>query len=107
MKTIRDLDRLRSAAAGAVGIEPAPVTADHFCAGMRLQPSRKAIGRAIRQEVNGSVGFEIDQDGAVSLAFAPRPIVNADGLHSSNGYGWPKLHSPKNRIGTGSHAEAL
>jgi hypothetical protein len=49
MKPVGHLDSLRGSTGCAVGIEPAPVTADHLLAGMGLQPCREAVGTTIRQ----------------------------------------------------------
>src|ERR1017187_6642199 len=44
METIGYLNRLRGSTSGTVGVDPAPITADDFRSGMRLQPSSQAIG---------------------------------------------------------------
>jgi hypothetical protein len=105
MKTVGHLDSLRGSTGGAVGIDSAPVTADHFRARMRLQPSRNAIGATIRQQVDGDVLFQIDQDSAILLTFAPSPIIDAHNCRPYNRRGWSQLQPSQNRIGAGGHAE--
>ena len=107
MKTIGHLDGLRGSTGGAVGVQARPIAANHFLAGMQLQPSREAIGRAIWQEVNGSMRFKIDQNGSIPLPFAPSPVVNAHCFRPLDGHGRPEFQSPKNCVGTGFHAEPL
>src|ERR1035437_1655257 len=107
MEAVGHLNRLRGSTGGAVGINPAPITADDFRSGMQLQPSSQAVGGTVRQQVNGSVRLQIDQDGPITLTFAPGPIVDAHRPRTSHLHGWSYLQSPKNGIGAGCHTESL
>ena len=49
METIGHLNSLRRTTGGAVGIDPAPITADDFRTRVQLQPSSQAIGGTVRQ----------------------------------------------------------
>jgi hypothetical protein len=107
MKTIGHLNRLQGSPGGAIGIDTAPITADNFRPGMRLQPSSQAIGGAVRQQVNGGVRFKINQDGPITLPFAPSPIVDAYGFCATDFYGGSYLQSPQNGIRAGCHAKPI
>ena len=89
MEAIDHLHRLGCPPANAVGIEVAPITADHGDRRMLGQPGRDAGGRAVRQQVHDPMRRQIDQDGAIPMAPPPGPLVDADGLQ-----GW--------RAGTGA-----
>ena len=39
-------------------------------------PGRHGLGATIRQHVHGTMSVEIDDDGAVALPLAPRPVVD-------------------------------
>ena len=86
-------------------VDPTPITADDFLSRVCLQPSSQAIGGAVRQQVNGSVRFEIDQNGPIALTFAPCPIVDAESPRAPDLYGGSRLHSPKDGIEAGCHTE--
>ena len=107
MKTIGHLNRLRGSTGGAIGIDPAPITADNFRPGMRFQPRSQAICRAVRQQVNGGVRFKVDQDGPITLPFAPSPIVDAHSLCAADLYGGPHLQSPQNGVRAGCHTKSI
>ena len=107
MEAIGHLNRLRGSTGGAVGVDPAPITADDFRSGMRFQPGSQAIGGAVRQQVNGGVRFKIDQDGPVTLPFAPSPIVDAYGFCATDLYGGSYLESPQNGIRAGCHPKPI
>src|SRR5277367_1606080 len=99
METIGHLNCVRGSTGGAVSVDPTPITADDFLSGMRLQPGSQAISGAVRQQVNGSVRFEIDQNGPIALTFAPCPIVNAESPRAPDLYEGSRFQSAKNGIG--------
>jgi len=71
-----DLDCLRRAGAGAVGVGAGPVPADDLGAGMCLQPFRQRVGFPVPQQVHGLAGVHVDQHGAVVATAAEREVVD-------------------------------
>ena len=78
MPTIRSLNGLWRSQPDALGVGAGAIAGDDFDLRMGCQPSGNGFGLAIRQQLDGSVAFEIDDDGAVAAAAAPRPVINAD-----------------------------
>jgi hypothetical protein len=65
---------------------------------MRLEPSGNGFSRPILKDIDGTAAFEIHDDRAVAMAFAPSPIIDANDLRR-----WPlgqsaTPHAPKQRI---------
>jgi len=59
MPAISNLDRLRRALARAVGISAGAVTTNDLDAGMRAQPDGEGLRRAVGQQINRAVAFEV------------------------------------------------
>ena len=57
---------------------------------MSFQPGRKTAGGSLRQQIDLLVSFQIHQQSAIALLFAPSPIVHSE--HSRRGP-FPALHS--------------
>ena len=81
---VRDLHGLRSGPACSFGVDPATVAADDLRPWMLSEPLGHAVRIAIRQQVDHLARFEIAQDRAVAMAFAPGPVVDAKHARSSN-----------------------
>ena len=77
VEAVGDLYRRGRTARRAVGVEVAAVARDEGDGRVRAEPCRDRIGGAVGQEIDGSVPFEIAQDGAVAGRFPPRPVVDA------------------------------
>src|SRR5690349_19467851 len=78
MPPIGDLDGLWRSLAGSVGIGAGTIAHDDLYAGMAPQPYRQGFRLAVGQEIDDAVTFQIAQDRAVVLAFAPRPVINTE-----------------------------
>ena len=78
MKAIGNLDCLRCSLAGAVGVGAGTIPDKNLDAGVTPQPDRQGRGLAVGQQVDDAVTFQIAQDRAVALAFAPCPIIDAE-----------------------------
>ena len=78
MKAIGNLDCLRCSLAGAVGVGAGTIPDKNLDAGVTPQPDRQGRGLAVGQQVDDAVTFQIAQDRAVALAFAPGPVVDAE-----------------------------
>ena len=70
MPAVRDLHRVRRAAAGALGVGAGAVAAHHLHPGMRAQPGGERRGLAVGQQIHRPVGVHVDQHGAVHAAAA-------------------------------------
>ncbi|EWY40690.1 hypothetical protein N825_32710 [Skermanella stibiiresistens SB22] len=78
MKAIRYLDCLRSSLAGSVGVSARTIPDKYLDAGMTPQPDCQSRGLAVGQQVDDAVAFQIAQDRAVALAFAPSPVIDVE-----------------------------
>ena len=74
---ISDLDGLRSAVAGTLGVGAGAIARDDLHSGVIPQPGREGLGLSIRQQVHHLVPLEVDQDRPVAMTAAPSPIVDA------------------------------
>lgn len=78
MPTIRSLNGLWRSQPDTLGVGAGAIAGDDFDLRMGCQPSGNGFGLAIRQQLDGPVAFEIDDDGAVAAAAAPCPVINTD-----------------------------
>jgi hypothetical protein len=78
MKSVGDLGGLWSSLPNACGIGFCSVTGDYVDIGMVLEPRSNGFRRPILKQVDGTTAFEIHDDRAVAMAFAPRPIIDAN-----------------------------
>jgi hypothetical protein len=84
VEAVGDLDRLGRATTGTVGIELRTIAADDAHAWMLSEPGGESVSLALRQQIDGTMGFQVDQDGAVPIPFAEGPIIDA-----KDPRGWP------------------
>jgi hypothetical protein len=105
--TIRRLKRLGGAAPGGVGIGGAAIPADHLDLWVLRQPLGNRVGFAVWQQIHHLVTLQIHDDGAVAMAFAPRPVINADGPNHSRFLGFGPADQPEQGVAVGRHGEAL
>ena len=79
MPAIRDLHRVRCPLghSGGVGFRPIPRHDRHL--GMGLEPGGDGLGGAVLEQIDRAVPVQIHHDGAIGVAFAFGPIVDADG----------------------------
>jgi hypothetical protein len=100
---VGDLDRLGRTIAGAFRIGAGAVPGDERDAGMRPQPGGKTAAGAIREEIDGVVTLQVDQDRAVREALVDRPVVDAKhGWHRPRDFG-RLAEEPQQRVGTDGH----
>lgn len=71
MKSVGDLDGVRSPLTNTCGIGFGSITSDDLDIGMVLEPGGNGFSRPILEYVNRTATFEIDDDGAVAIAFTP------------------------------------
>nr|WP_245442717.1 hypothetical protein [Methylobacterium terrae] len=76
--SIGDLLSLGIAEACASGILGRAILDDEFDAGMPFEPAGHRGCRTIREEVDGAVAVEIDDDRTVTAALPDRPVVDPD-----------------------------
>jgi hypothetical protein len=84
MKTIYDLYGAGCPLSNAIGVQVATVPTHHFDAWVLGQPLDHGLGRAIWQQVDDTVGLQIDDNRAIAMAPAPGPLIDADGMK----FGW-------------------
>jgi hypothetical protein len=78
MPAVGDLDRLRCAAGGAVGVEAGAVPADHLGARPGLEPVGERVGGPAVEDVDRPAGLDVDQQRPVPAPFAQRELVRAE-----------------------------
>jgi hypothetical protein len=76
MPAVRDLDGVRRAPGGSLGIGAGADNGRDT--GMLHQPRRQSVGTTVRQQVDNPSALEIAQDRAVVMALAPCPIIHAE-----------------------------
>jgi len=77
VKSVGDLSGLGGPLPNARGIGFGSVTGDNLDVGMGVKPRGDGFSRSILEYGDGTTPLEIDNDGAVALAFAPRPIIRS------------------------------
>jgi hypothetical protein len=82
---VRDLDRVRGAVPGALGVIAGPVPADHLRARMRLQPGLQGAGFPVRQQLDRLARRDVHQDGPVDLAAPQGEIIDPQDLRGGAG----------------------
>ena len=80
MPAVGDLDRVRRAGPGALGVVAGPVPADHRGAGMGFQPGLEAGGLPVRQQVDHVGGAHVHQHCPVYLALGQREVIDPEHL---------------------------
>jgi hypothetical protein len=77
---VGDLDRVRCAVPGALGVVAGPVPADHLRARMRLQPGLQGAGFPVRQQLDRLARRDVHQDGPVDLAAPQGEVIDPEDL---------------------------
>jgi hypothetical protein len=72
--------------ARAFGKGSRPVARDHFDTRMPAQPRGQGVRLAARQQRHRAVPFEVHQHGAVGVALAQSPVIDAE--HRRGHDGW-------------------
>ena len=73
-------DSAGRARGNALGISVAAIPASHRDARMLSQPLSHGLGRARWQQVDDPMGLQSDANRARTLASAPGPLIDADGM---------------------------
>jgi hypothetical protein len=77
---VGDLDRVRGAVPGTLGVVAGPVPADHLRARMRLQPGLQGAGFPVRQQLDRLARSDVHQDSPVDLAASEREVTGPEDL---------------------------
>ena len=77
LEAVGDLTRLRRAFMSALGERTAAIAADDLDAQVLLEPARRHACRTIRQKIDHLTPLQAHDDGPISGALAPRPIIKA------------------------------
>ena len=107
MGAIRDLPGARSAACGCLRVGPSTVATDDLHAPMRTQPADDGGRFPIGEDLHRAMRLQVDQQGAVAVAFFPGEIVESEylwGLVLGNSRA---ADEPQERITARGHREAL
>jgi hypothetical protein len=86
MPPVRDLDSLWRSLPDAVGVDAGAIARDDLHTWVPLQPRRKALGPAVRQQVEYPVPLQVDEDGPVAVTAPPSPIIDPE---HARGRAWP------------------
>jgi len=76
MEAIGDLNRVRRTSGRATDVLWATVTRNDLDTRMLLEPGFKYGGTPLGQQIDRTTLFQIEQNGAIPLAFAERKIIN-------------------------------
>ncbi len=109
MKSIGDLPGLRRAFPRALGERAAAIAADDLDLRMPLEPVRRRARGTIRQKVDYLPPLQVDDDGPISGALAPRPIIDAHDPNIHCGAARLRLsfETAQDSVVAGRHADAL
>ena len=106
VKAVRDLRRLRCAFGRTPRIIRRAITRNDFDPWVCSQPCRHRLGRALWQEIDRPMLFEIHEDRAIDPPLAERKIIDAQnsgrGLRGRGG----AMENAPDRIATEGHPEA-
>src|SRR6266545_1784071 len=80
MKAIRHLSCLWGTFVCRLGIGACAIPGNDANTWVGVQPGGKRLGVAVFEQCHRLVTFEVDNDCAVALSFAPGPIVDSDDL---------------------------
>jgi hypothetical protein len=107
MPPIRDLHRSRRALARSLGVGAATVAGDNLDAGMLAQPGCDGLAAAFGQEINDAPTLQVADDGAVALAAAPSPFIDADYPRRRVGFQLSGPDQPQQRVAADRHGQPL
>lgn len=105
MPPVRDLDGLRGAGGGTFGEERRPVPAHDFDTRPVGEPGRQAGRFPVRQQVDGTAGLHVDEEGAVVAALAGGVLVDADHPRCGDLRFGQRVHQTQDGAPAGRHAE--
>jgi hypothetical protein len=100
MKSVGDLRGFWSSLPNACGIGFGSVPGDNLDVGVGLKPRGHGFSRSIFKQINGATPLEIDTDGAVAMAFTPRPVVDANDFRFRARRQTPAAHTSQEGIAT-------
>jgi hypothetical protein len=107
MEAVGNLDCVRRTLAGTVGQGSTAVSADHLHARVLPEPGSKACRGRLRQQVDGSVAFLIDEDQGVVSTATMGPLIDAEDARRADGRRFRSLaHQPQQRHPTGTQVQA-
>jgi hypothetical protein len=107
MEAISDLNRVRRTSSRATDILWATVTSNDLDTRMLLEPGFEDCGTPLGQQIDWTTLFQIEQNGAIPLAFAERKIINAQHARRHNRRRWQLSNQPQERVTAGWQVEAL
>ena len=109
MEAVGDLTRFRRAFICALGERTAAIAADDLDVGVLFEPARCRACRTIPHEVDHLSPLQVHDDGPISGALAPCPIIKAHNSHACFGAALldPPFDRPEDRIVADRHADAL
>jgi hypothetical protein len=76
VETVRHLGGLRRTVPGAVGIGFRAIPRDDLYTRVGLEPLRARVALAVREQGDGLAALQINEDGAIRVAFAQGEIVH-------------------------------
>jgi hypothetical protein len=109
MESVSDLPRLRRALSCALRIKTAAIAADEFDLRVLTEPFGCSGGCAILQHIDNLAPLQIDNNGPVSPALSPTPVVDACHPYSRlrTETGDLALQVPQDGVVADRHSETL
>lgn len=105
MPAIRNLKRIRCAAGNGTPEFRRAIAADNLDTWMGLQPSDEEVGIPIRQEINRTMLFEIDEYRSIGMALAERHVINTEHTRGWANWKLSVLHTTEQGISAGSQTQ--
>jgi hypothetical protein len=105
VEPVGDLHRLRCGGPGRLRVGGGPISADHRCSGVFLQPGCQRFGIPADQYVYDPVVLAVDQHGAVVMATLDREVIDSKHGDATDGRIWQGTDQAKETITAGRHAQ--
>jgi hypothetical protein len=77
VKPVSDLDRIGCALSGTLGVLTTAVATDDCDTGMLQKPCREGLRAPIREEIDGAMALQIDEDTAIDATAPEGKIIHA------------------------------
>ena len=78
MEPVGNLSGVGCPLSGPDRLVSAPVAADDLDTGMRFEPTGQRVGTALGQQIDRTMPFQVDQNGALLASASEGEVVNAN-----------------------------
>src|SRR2546425_1587347 len=107
MPPIGYLLRMWGTFTGSTRILGGTVAADHLDSWMALEPVNQCLCRPLCEQIHGTMGFQVDEDGAIGAAPPERKVIHPQDFRGLDCCCSPLFGQPQQGIGTHRHADLV